>query len=235
MANVGIRALIGVSAVAAAMVGSSCSDGLGPIVLVSPRLDSLQFSPFYSRPADAPESGIIAVNAQFADTTARLRPNERIPVRVTVEGGDEETMMLEHGICFLPDHQACTLLQVVVRSGHTVDELDDLLSAVPARWWLISVSRSYGAVRVFDSRRVADALAKLRRHPAVASADRETVGVPGIDPPPHLPSQLLATLPLDYDNPAADDGIVQGQKGALITARYTQPDGTVLTHTIAIP
>lgn len=126
-------------------------------------------------------------------------------------------------------------LIVGTRSGHTVDELGDLLSAAPARWWLIGVARTYGSARVFDSRRVADALAKLRRHPAVASAEHEGLAAPGVDPPPHFPSQLLATLPLDYGSPEADDGRVQGQKGALMTVRYTQPDGTVLTHTMAIP
>ncbi|MGH7638063.1 MAG: hypothetical protein ACREOK_10475 [Gemmatimonadaceae bacterium] len=156
-------------------------------------------------------------------------------MRLTVEGGDEETMMLEHNVCFLPDPYACSLVSVGTKSGHTVDELGGVMSAIPARWWVIGVSRTNGGARVFDSRNVNAAVAALLRHPAVASAERDGIGAPAVDPPPHFPSQLLATLPLDYGSPKSDDGKAQGEKGALMTVRYMLPDGEVLSHTMAVP
>lgn len=227
-----VRTFSCLPAAAAAILSWSCGNGLAPIVMVNPTIDSLRFDSFFSR---APDSGIVAVYAQLADTSVRLGPNERIPVRVTVHGGDEETMTLEHHVCFLPGPTACTLVSVGTRSGHTVDEIGDLLSAIPARWWVIGVSRTNGAARVFDSRRVDDAITALRRHPAVASAERDGIGAPAVSPPPHFPSQLLATLPLDYGSPKLDDGRVQGQKGGLMTVRYTQPGGPAVTHTMVIP
>lgn len=232
MTNARVPKLSCVSAAVAIILSWSCGNGLAPIVSVTPRIDSLRFDSFFSR---APDSGIVAVYAQFADTSARLGPNERIPVRVTVEGGDEETMMLEHAVCFLPDPYSCTLVSVGTRSGHTVDELVGVLAGIPARWWVIGVSRTNGGAQVFDSRRIDDAVAALRRHPAVANAERDGIGAPGVEQVPHFPTQLLATLPLDYGGAKANDGKVQGQKGALMTVRYTQPDGSVLVHTMAIP
>ena len=232
MSHVSARTLGRFCAVVVVAGSWSCGSGLAPIDLVTPRIDSLRFDPFFSR---APDSGIVAVFARLADTSARLQSNERIAVRVTVEGGDQETMELGPNVCFLPDPHACTLVSVGTRSGHTVDELGGVLSAIPARWWVIGPSRTNGGARVFDARNVDAGIAELKRHPAVASAERDAIGTLGVDPPPHFPSQLLATLPLDYGAHKADDGKVQGQKGALMTVRYTQPDGTVLTHTLAIP
>jgi hypothetical protein len=218
-------------AVATAML-STCGNGLGPLVPVNLQIDSLRFDTFYSR---APEAGILAVYAQLADTAARLGPSERIPVSITVEGGDEETLSLEPKVCFLPGPYSCTLVSIGTKAGRTVDELNAVLPTIPARLWIVGPSRTNAGVRVFDSRKVEDAIRVFRGHSAIASAERDGIGVPGVDPPPHFPSQLLAALPLDYGDPKADDGKVQGQKAALMTIRYTQPDGTVLTRTLALP
>ncbi len=229
MENSVIRTMIVLFAVAASSLTTSCGNDLVSPVLVNPGIEALEFSPFYSRP------GIVAITAQFPDTSARLRPSERIAVRVTVEGGDEETMMLEHSVCFIPDPFTCSTVSVGMRSGRTVDDISGMVASFPARWHVTFGFQTNGSLRVFDSRRVPDVITALRRHPAVASVEREAVGVPAISPPPPIGHLLLAALPLDYDSPTPNDGTVQGQKGALLTLRYTQPDGSVLMQTWAVP
>ena len=204
------------------------SNPLGPADLVHPELASLTFEPFYIR---WPEGGILAVAGRLADSTSQLRDDEAIAIQVIVASGDSEELLLESAYHF-PGPRFRTSVAVSMRAPHLVDELDGVISQVPARWWLICPFRTCGAFRVFDSRLVEGAIQALRADGRVESADRDVVAFAG-DPPP-LGIVLFAAAPMDYGPAHPGDGIVQGQKGDLIEVRYTQPDGSVLVDSIVM-
>jgi hypothetical protein len=202
---------------------------LGPTDLVRPKLASLGFEPFY---IVWPEQGILAVGGALADSTARLRDDERVAVQVSVASGDSEELLLESALDF-PGPTVRTMVAVTMHSPHTVDELAGVIGQIPARWWLICQSRTCGAFRIFDSRRVASAIEDLSDDARVEFVERDVLGFPG-DPPTNLPQLLFAAVPMDYGQAQPGDSIVQGQKGDLIEVRYTQPDGSVLVHSIVM-
>jgi hypothetical protein len=204
------------------------SNPLGPADLVNPELASLTVDPFATI---WPEGGILAVDGRLADSTSQLRNDEAIAIQVIVASGDAEEMLLESAYHF-PGPRFRTLIAVSMRAPHLVDELDGVVSQVPARWWLICPFRTCGAVRVFDSRRVDGAIQALRADGRVESADRDVVAFAGTPPP--LGTVLFAAAPLDYGPALPGDGVVQGQKGDLIEVRYTQPDGSVLIDSIVM-
>jgi hypothetical protein len=205
------------------------SNPLGPTELVQPELASLNFDAFH---IVWPEQGILAVGGALAGSTSRLDDDERIAIEVTVASGDSEELLLE-SMLDPPGHTVRTLVSITMRSPHTVDELSSVVAQTPARWWLICQSRTCGAFRIFDSRRVASAIDDLSDDARVQSAERDVLGFPG-SPPTNLFQLLFAAAPMDYGQAQPGDGIVQGQKGDVIGVRYTQPDGSVLVDSIVM-
>lgn len=214
----------------------TCSGGsaLAPLVLVTPQIDSLKFysvRPDFGRPG----SGILALTAQFADTSRRLGPDERIPVKITVTSGDSETLMLGPAFCF-PGPRDCTELIVTTRTGHVIDELAVLIAGIPARWWNRCPSRTCGGLRVFDSRKVDGAIRELLGNSGVEAAERDPVGALGIDMPQRsLGAQLFTAAPFDYGAARPKDGAIQGQRGDTVVLQYAQPNGTAVTTSMLVP
>ena|SRR5688572_30702225 len=220
-------ALVAVS-VAALVVGCGTSNSLAPIVRVTPALDSLVFSSFFTVWS---ESGILAIHGALAPSVPRLQSHERIPVRITVSSGDVEEMLLESLFDF-PGPRYRTLLTVSMSAGHTVEELTDVVAGIPARWWLISSSHTSGGLRVFDSRVADGAIRTLLSRDGVASAERDIAGFAGS--PSNLEAQLFAAAPLNYGQSISGDGVVQGQSGDQIVIEYTQPNGSIISASILI-
>lgn len=202
---------------------------LSPADLVRPELASFGFEPFH---LVWPEQGILAVGGALADSTARLRDDERVAIQVSVTSGDAEELLLESALDF-PGPTVRTLISVTMRSPHTVDELAAIIGQIPARWWLICQSRTCGAFRIFDSRRVASAVEVLSDDERVEFVNRDILGFPG-DPPSNLLQLLFVAAPMDYGQAQPGDGILQGQKGDVIEVKYTQPDGAVLVDSIVM-
>jgi hypothetical protein len=217
----------------AMLTSSSCGDGLGPITVVTPQIELLVSS------ASAPPVGILSLTARLTDVDGSLRPNDRIPLRVSVAGGDEETMGMGPEVCFRTGPTLCTGVSVLMKDGHTTNEIGTALGGIWARWWIVGSRQTWGGLWVFDPREVDRAILALRRHPAVSSAEYEGLGSPAGSIPGEAQVSwarlLLASMPLDYAAAKPNDGKVQGVKGALMTVRYTQPDGSELTQTFAIP
>lgn len=203
------------------------SNPLGPTDLVHPELASLSFEAVH---IVWPEQGILAVGGALAGSTSRLDDDERIAIELTVTSGDSEEVLLE-SMLVPPWHTVRTLMTITMRAPHTVDEISSVVAQTPARWWFICPTRTCGAFRVFDSRRVALAIEHLGDDARVQFVQREVLGFAG-SPPTNLFQLLFAAVPMDYGQAQPGDGIVQGQKGDLIEVRYTQPDGSVLVDSI---
>jgi hypothetical protein len=178
-----MRALIRVAAcVLCCVCLARCgSNPLGPTDLVEPRLASLSFETFH---IVWPEQGILAVGGALADSTSRLDADERIAIDVTVASGDSEELLLE-SMLDPPGHTVRTLVSITMRSPHTVDEVSSVVAQIPARWWLICPTRTCGAFRVFESRRVASAIEGLTDDARVQFVERDVLGFPG-SPPTNL-------------------------------------------------
>ena len=224
-----MRSLMHVAACVLCCVGlARCgSNPLGPTDLVHPELASLGFEASH---IVWPEQGILAVRGALAGSTSRLDDEERIAIELTVASGDSEELLLE-SMLVPPWHTVGTLITITMRAPHAVDEIGSIVAQTPARWWHICPSRTCGAFRVFDSRRVALAIEHFSDDARVQFVNREVLGFAG-DPPTNLLQLLFAAAPMDYGQPQPGDGIVQGRKGDLIEARYTQPDGSVLIDSI---
>jgi hypothetical protein len=220
--------------VAASVLCCAClarcgSNPLGPTELVQPELASLGFEASH---IVWPEQGILAVGGALAGSTSRLDDDERIAIELTVASGDSEEVLLESTLV-TPWHTVRTLVTITMSAPHTVDEISSIVAQTPARWWYICPSRTCGAFRVFDSRRVALAVEHFSDDARVQFVNREVLGFAG-SPPTNLLQLLFAAVPMDYGQAQPGDGIVQGQKGDLIEVRYTQPDGSVLVDSIVM-
>jgi hypothetical protein len=228
---VALRACLTVCTLAALQITQGCTDDEVPVRYVNPLITTLRFDDFYSAVRD---TGVIALSATLADSTASIAENERLVLHVLTSAGDSETVEFERKVCGVGNSPyLCTSLVVTMRSGHVAQELQPTLAAIPARFWLVSTSGTFASTRVFDSRTREHAISVLSRHPAVLSAQREIVGSAGGTS--NLASRLFGALPLDFGPPTQASGVLEVSTGDTLRARYRQPDSAIAETLLVIP
>lgn len=208
---------------AAAVLG--CSEATAPPVHVRPELRYLALDDFYSNPRD---SGVVTIEAYPRDPMFRLARGERVRIQLATSAGDAEVLDLESTYCgFYVESFDCTVLVVMMKDGHTIDEVAPLLDAIPARFLLVSPSRSFAAVRVLRKDGIVHAIRLFATHPAVRFVERDAPGWQS-SPSALALSALSGSAPFDIGAPIPGDGRVQAQRGDSIILAYEQPNGTKL-------
>ena len=191
-----------------------------------PRLDSLRFA--------VPElhsNQALAVRARVA-SGEDLSGADFIPLTVSSTSGGSVAARLQWKLC--EDSRgrlvACRKVTVSLHKGRNLSEIDSLLTELDAqfiRFWLFpDLYGEGGTLYVFEGD-PEEAVDVLAQHPAVSIVDLNTVFFPAGGG--EVSTIIAEAFIRVADSPSS--GSLRLASGAVITAEYTQPDGSVLVAT----
>jgi hypothetical protein len=197
---------------------ASCGDPVD-VVLVEPRLESLEARPFAFR---FQGTWGLLVEGLLADGQGHLEPNMRLPLLVSTASGDEETLKLRPRICGAESgsRYLCGQFLFSMQQGRHISELSAYLDQLNGGLSFVGTNGSWSNVWLFEGE-AGPAMALVRRWPGVASATYNGLSYPAGGPQPSFHRPVVNVSPISFALPARGDGTVQARPGDVVTITYS--------------
>lgn len=225
-----MRALRSVMLGICASLAPSC--GEITFVAVTPPLQSLEFArPTY----DSGDNPILHVLGTLAGQEP-LAEGEFIALTLSSSSGQTIDVRLE--TCRTPDDYiaACHEVLATLESGRSGDDLAPLLEGLDDAKFIPVTMLSgdvVGVIHLFSDRVTEEVVERVRNDPHVRLASFNTVISVPIVGAPQPEMQPFALVPTRIEATGRDDCFLIAP-GDVITATYTNPDGSTLTATTLI-
>jgi hypothetical protein len=155
-----------------------------------------------------------------------MSPDVRLQIELTTDAGDVEIPKASFTICHDPagEEYACHSFIYVMKDGHAPEEIVPQLDSLGMRITHLYTVIPGGAVEVLHGTD-ADAYETLSALPNVDYVEYSRIVRAGDAPA----LELSAALPVNSSAVVTGNGALELQPGETVTARYKQPDGSVLT------
>lgn len=221
-----------------AVLAVGCGGATEPEVASGPITPTL--TEFHFREADPRPGWALELMGRVAPGT-RMTEEQYVPVTVRTSAGAEISERLAVGrICQLDDGKEyrCGEMLLVLRGDRSPDELMPLLNQLEAAYVQLSVFSTFTVafVKLFSGD-IREALKRLSAHPAVSNADVAgffTIPEPLPFDPDSVPFPVFAYVRTVADGAVRSTASLAVSSGTVVTAEYTQPDGSVLRASITI-
>jgi hypothetical protein len=174
-------------------------------------------------------TGEVLVARGFLRGGAPVSPEVSFSINVSTDGGDVEDPRARWTVCHTPDdlEYACHQFIFQMEDGHVPAEIAPKLDSLGMRLFSVYTVIPGGAVQVLSGTDEG-AFHALQALPHVNLVEYNRI-VSVADLPKH---ELTAALPVDQSAVAAGNAALELEAGQTVTARYQQPDGSVLTATL---
>ncbi|HEX5436533.1 MAG TPA: hypothetical protein VFW98_05220, partial [Gemmatimonadaceae bacterium] len=180
----------------------------------------------------APTGQVLVVEGLVDGGVVPVAPDVHLTIQLATDGGDAENVTADHRLCLRSDGQqaVCHELIFTMADGHTAEEIAPQIDSLGMRLFVIYTALHGGTVEVLQGTDDA-AFGELQSLPNVSDVEYNDIAAIGVVPPPPPLPEVHGAVAVNQASVAAGNSALELRPGETITARYRQPDGTVLaTH-----